>query len=284
MRKRTESRKAEVFVIQPIRNVSMWLSLIASLLGIANIASSDREAAVVEACRAWNRPGSARVLPVHRVAPDGLCFSGEINSASSAAFVDALATLEPATPLVIVVHSNGGEINAGIAMGEALAPLKTTVVAQRVCASSCANYLFTAGDRRVIDDDALLLFHGGAHPIDEGALRKAIGSQIPADQVEAQVANIRADIDRQIRRQDAFSTMARIDVNFFRWMASFNDLPEDAFLTLCPTRDPVMILYSDRLLAMHGVAVHENRGPNSQEALTARVAALGRAEPVCFME
>jgi hypothetical protein len=46
------------------------------------------------------------------------------------------------------------------------------------------HYLFTAGDRWVIDDDALLLFHRGAHPIDEAELRKAIGSQIPVDQVE----------------------------------------------------------------------------------------------------
>lgn len=255
----------------------MWLSLIASLLGVTIVASSDREAAVVGGCRAWTHAGGGKILPLHRVGPDGLCFSGEINSASSAEFVDALAKFEPATPLVIVVHSNGGEINAGMAMGEALAPLNTTVVAQRVCASSCANYLFTAGDRRVIDDDALLLFHGGAHPIDEAELRKAIGSQIPVDQVEAQVANIRADIDRQILRQDAFSTMARIDINVFRWMAKFNDLSEDAILALCPTRDPVMIAYSDRRLARHGVNVAANRGPKSQEALTAGVAAwVGR--------
>lgn len=262
----------------------MWLSLVAALLGGSILAAPDREAAVTDACGAWNRDRGAASQPVHRVAADGLCFSGDINSESAAAFMKTLSTFEPAAPLVVVVNSNGGEINAGMAMGEALVPLKATVVAQRVCASSCANYLFTAGDRRVIDDDALLLFHGGAHPLDEEGLRKAIASQIPAEKVEAQIASVRADVQQQIRRQGAFSKKSGINIDFFRWMAAFNELSDAEFLALCPTRDPVMIFYSDRLLATNAVTVHVNRGPKSKAAVTASVANLGRKDRVCFME
>ena len=263
----------------------MWLSVLLAALGMTDVAAPDREAAVIEACAAWTAGLEADSPPqTHRVEPDGLCFSGDITTGSSAGFVEALSGFDPKTPLVVVLTSEGGEVNAGMAMGEALVPHTATVVAQQVCASSCGNYLFTAGDRRVIDDDALLLFHGGARPIDEEELRVAIAPQVPAGLLESQVAMVMADIGTQIARQDAFLLLAGVDVDLFRWMAGFNDLSGDAFFALCPVRDPVMILYSDQLLAEHGVVVHENRGPKSDEAVAARLAGLGRPGAACFMD
>ncbi|MBW8303923.1 MAG: ATP-dependent Clp protease proteolytic subunit, partial [Brevundimonas sp.] len=227
----------------------MWLPLLLAVLSTPDVAPPDREAAVIAACAAWTAGREADAPPQsHRIEPDGLCFAGDITSESSAAFVETLSGFDPDTPLVVVLTSEGGEVNAGMAMGEALVPYRTTVVAHRVCASSCGNYLFTAGDRRVIDDGALLLFHGGVRPIDEAELRAAIAPQIPADQLEGQVAAVLADIDGQIRRQDAFLERAGVDVDLFRWMAGFSDLSEEAFFALCPVSDPAMIVYSDRLL------------------------------------
>ncbi|MFN3932765.1 MAG: ATP-dependent Clp protease proteolytic subunit [Brevundimonas sp.] len=263
----------------------MWLPVLLAVLGTPDVAPPDREAAVIAACASWNAGREAGAPPqTHRVEPDGLCFAGDIRSESSAAFVETLSGFDPDTPLVVVLTSEGGEVNAGMAMGEALVPYTATVVAHRVCASSCGNYLFTAGDRRVIDDDALLLFHGGARLIDEAELREMIAPEVPADQLDAQVAGVLADLEMQIGRQDAFLERAGVDVDLFRWMAGFNDLPEEAFFALCPVRDPRMILYSDRLLAEHGVVVHENRGPQSDAAVAAGVAALGRPGAACFMD
>jgi hypothetical protein len=263
----------------------MWLPLLLAVLSTPDVAPPDREAAVIAACASWNAGREAEAPPqTHRVGPDGLCFAGDIRSESSAAFVETLSGFDPDTPLVVVVTSEGGEVNAGMAMGEALVPYTATVVAHRVCASSCGNYLFTAGDRRVIDDDALLLFHGGVRLIDADELREALAPQLPADQLETQVAAVLADLGRQIRRQDAFLALAGVDGDLFRWMAGFNDLPEEDFFALCPVRDPVMILYSDALLAEHGVVVHENRGPQSDAAVAAGVAAVGRPGSACFMD
>lgn len=263
----------------------MWLPFLLAAVGMADVAAPDREAAVIAACSTWNAGRAAEAPPQsHRVEPDGICFAGDITSESSAAFVETLSGFNPDTPLVVVLTSEGGEVNAGMAMGEALVPYRATVVAHRVCASSCGNYLFTAGDRRVIDDGALLLFHGGARLIDEAELREAIAPQVPADQLEAQVAGVLADLEVQIRRQDAFLALAGVDVDLFRWMAGFNDLTEDAFFALCPVRDPRMILYSDRLLAEHGVVVHENRGPGGDEAVADAIAELGHPGSACFMD
>jgi hypothetical protein len=260
------------------------LFLLLAAFGTPDVAPPEREAAVIAACAAWTAERDVAAAQVHPVEPDGLCFAGDITTGSSAAFVEAVSGFDPASPLVVVAMSEGGEVNAGMAMGEALAPRTTTVVAHRVCASSCGNYLFTAGDRRVIDDGALLLFHGGARLIDEAELRAAIAPQVPADQLDAQVAMVLADLATQVGRQDAFLQLAGVDVDLFRWMAGFNALPEEEFLALCPVRDPAMILYSDALLAEHGIVVHENRGPKSDEAVAAGVAAYGRPGAACFMD
>ena len=263
----------------------MWLPVLLAAFGLADVAAPDREAAVIEACASWRTGLDAEAPPqTHRVEPDGLCFNGDITAGSSATFVEALSGFDPETPLVIVLTSEGGEVDAGIAMGEALVPHSATVVAQRVCASSCGNYLFVAGDRRVIDDGAMLLFHGGARRIDEAELREMIAPQVPADKLDAQVAGVLAGIDAQIGRQDAFLERAGVDVDLFRWMDGFRDLSEDAFFVLCPVRDPGIVVYSDRLLAEHGVVVHENRGPQGDEAVEAGMAGLGRPGYACFMD
>ncbi len=51
---------------------------------------------------------------------------------------------------VYIVNSNGGNVRDGLAMGRRLAPLKMRVVVDGTCFSSCANYLFTAGDQKEI--------------------------------------------------------------------------------------------------------------------------------------
>jgi hypothetical protein len=263
----------------------MWIPILLAAFGTADIAPPDREAAVIAACETWNAGRDADAAPqTHRVEPDGLCFAGDVTSESSAAFVHALSAFDPATPLVIVLTSEGGEVNAGMAMGEALVPRTATVVARRVCASSCANYLFAAGDRRVVDDDALLLFHGGVRQIDEAELREMIAPQVPAAQLDAQVASVLAGVDEQIRRQDAFLDLAGLDVNLFRWMDGFSNLSEDAFFALCPVQGARAIVYSDRLLTEHGVVVDENRGPKSDEAVAAAIARYGRPGAACFMD
>lgn len=262
----------------------MWFPILLAAFGLTDVAAPDREAAVIEACSTWRAGLDAEAPPqTHRVEPDGVCFFGNITTESSAAFVEAVSGFDPATPLVVVLTSEGGEVDAGMAMGQALIPRTTTVVAQRVCASSCGNYPFVAGDRRVIDDDALLMFHGGVPDLDEAGAREMLAPHVPADQLDTQVASFLIDNAGQVARQDAFLESAGVDVDLFRWMA-FKDLSEDAFLALCPVKDARIVVYSDQLLAEHGVVVHENRGPQSDEAVAAGIAGLGHPGAACFMD
>lgn len=264
----------------------MWLPVLLATFGLADVAAPDREAAVIEACSTWRAGLDAEAPPqTHRVEPDGLCFSGRITTESSAAFVAAVAGFDPATPLVVVLTSGGGEINAGMAMGEALVPRTTTVVAQRTCLSSCANYPFLAGDRRLIGPRALLGYHGGIFEEPEAhwvALREEWSQTMNSRDLEASMKASRDYATNSIARQDAFLTSVDVDARLFRWMQDFNELPDAERLVLCPVQDAVMYVISDILLADRGVVIHENGGPGSDAELAAVLEERGAAGMACY--
>lgn len=86
-----------------------------------------------------------------------LRFKGEINNKSAAqitAFLDAGGK-------TIIVSSPGGSVEAGQAIGMAMADKEVTLIVDSYCLSSCANYLFLAAANKVLRPSAILGFHGG---------------------------------------------------------------------------------------------------------------------------
>lgn len=72
----------------------------------------------------------------------------------------------------LVIDSAGGEINLGMDLAGLVVKNGLDVVVDRLCASSCANYVFPAGKIKRITPNALVLWHGSA--IQEGI------EQVPA--------------------------------------------------------------------------------------------------------
>ncbi len=60
---------------------------------------------------------------------------------------------------VLIVNSGGGETMAAIEIAEVIYDAELEVRVQQVCASSCANYFFTAAKKRVIEN-GIVGFHG----------------------------------------------------------------------------------------------------------------------------
>lgn len=60
----------------------------------------------------------------------------------------------------LIVSSSGGEINAGMRMGEWVFDNQLDVVVEGVCMSSCANYIFTAGKKKTIKENSIVAWHG----------------------------------------------------------------------------------------------------------------------------
>ena len=61
----------------------------------------------------------------------------------------------------LLVNSNGGSIYAGIDMAAFINQKRMTVEVADLCISSCANYIFLAGETKVLNKHSLVVFHGG---------------------------------------------------------------------------------------------------------------------------
>lgn len=253
----------------------MWLSILLAGFGLPDAAMPYREIVVVESCAAWaDGRETEATSAVHRVDDHGLCFFGSTTDQNSAAFVEAVAGIDPEKPLVVVVRSGGGEINAAMAMGEALVPRETTVMVHDLCASSCANYLFLAGDRRVILPGALLLYHGGIFEQSEEhwvALREEWSQRMNPRDLEASLKSSRDYETNSLARQAAFLENVDVDPDLFDWMQGLNALTQEEWLAKCPVPDASMMVFSDAILAERGIAVHRSDGPRSDAELAAEL-------------
>ncbi len=62
----------------------------------------------------------------------------------------------------LIISTSGGEINAGMTMGEWVFDNKIDVVVEGMCLSSGANYVFTAGRQKIIKENSIVGWHGSA--------------------------------------------------------------------------------------------------------------------------
>ncbi|WP_028572875.1 hypothetical protein [Desulfonatronum lacustre] len=86
-------------------------------------------------------------------------FVGSITDLNVAKFLDSV---EGRVVETLVIASGGGEINAGMRLGEWVFDNQADVVVEKMCMSSCANYVFTAGRRKIIRANAIVGWHGNA--------------------------------------------------------------------------------------------------------------------------
>ena len=71
-----------------------------------------------------------------------------------------LQELQTGKPRVLKINSGGGEITGAIQIGEKVIELGMDVEVEELCASSCANYIFTAGKNKRINSGSVVLWHG----------------------------------------------------------------------------------------------------------------------------
>lgn len=99
--------------------------------------------------------GDVVVPPAH--APT---LRGPITTESVNAILHALAEPSQRRQRWIVVSSPGGDVVEALRLAEFMHRRGLSVYVDGLCASSCANYLFTAGKRKVIGAGALVGWHG----------------------------------------------------------------------------------------------------------------------------
>jgi hypothetical protein len=95
-----------------------------------------------------------------RLDMQSLAIDGLIDPTTPTEFRDILDR-HPGTKR-IHLRSGGGEVTAAMEMGREIRKRGLDVVVDGRCYSSCANYLFVAGNRKSVSDGGMLLMHGGS--------------------------------------------------------------------------------------------------------------------------
>lgn len=95
------------------------------------------------------------------VSETDIIFRGTISQEAVEYLTDLVESSELALQR-LVITSSGGDAEAGIDFGLLVHELGLDVYVPSHCGSSCANYVFTAGNRKTLSRTAFLMWHGGA--------------------------------------------------------------------------------------------------------------------------
>lgn len=110
---------------------------------------------------AWLLPGWVAATTVElSLSGNALIYSGELSAAANQQLFRLYEQLEP-KPGLLVITSEGGNFEHGLALGQWVHARQLRVSVPRYCNSSCANYVFTAASERELGLYAIVAFHGG---------------------------------------------------------------------------------------------------------------------------
>lgn len=103
----------------------------------------------------------------------------------------ALQRLDNPRARTLLIRSGGGPVDVGLDFGEWIHDRGFNVVVNQECLSSCANYIFPAGDQKLILPGGLVAWHGNAHQL---SVPELISKQPTAEQpaARAQMLALRA--------------------------------------------------------------------------------------------
>jgi hypothetical protein len=188
------------------------------LLANANTLPADLAAAGVQPAKVY-------------VTGDTVYYQGNISTDSTQAFKAAVGTIKRGEVTRLVISSVGGETRNGREIGQWVHNMGLIVEVDRVCFSSCANYIFPAGRVRVIRANAFVGWHGDERGMDIDTRKRGVSLEsemkrlLPPDilngtaesiqgHVDEALASLRASMQEeaayfaQLGLRDAFATCA----------------------------------------------------------------------------
>lgn len=114
----------------------------------------------------------------------------------------------------LLITSAGGEVEAGIELGLWVFRQKLTLVVRDYCFSSCANYVFTAASRKIIQPGAIVAWHGNYHHLHRtGSWRDDIVSRMQRTGESRAIAGKRLlqQVQHLVKRERSFFTAIGVD-------------------------------------------------------------------------
>ncbi|WP_139139040.1 ATP-dependent Clp protease proteolytic subunit [Alteromonas confluentis] len=98
-------------------------------------------------------------------------------------------------PDLLVINSGGGDITQGMALGKWVHEHNLNVEVSVVCASSCANYVFPAANKKFLRKDSVLLWHGSAWQQDWAGSEDIEGFSVIINAMRQQETQFYADLE-----------------------------------------------------------------------------------------
>jgi hypothetical protein len=92
------------------------------------------------------------------ISDDTLCIFGNISSNLNNRIIERINNYKVSTA---VVYSQGGDVEYAINIGNLIRDHDMNLVVAIMCASSCANYIFTASNNVVVLPNSIVVWHGG---------------------------------------------------------------------------------------------------------------------------
>lgn len=89
-------------------------------------------------------------------------YNGGINKNANRRIFELYTSLQN-KPKAIEITSNGGNVMEGIRLGNWVFDNKIDVIVGKGCASSCANYVFPAANKKFLHKDSALIWHGNSY-------------------------------------------------------------------------------------------------------------------------
>lgn len=179
-------------------------------------------AAIVSVAVLWLGYSYVQFLRDEDLHCDTITINGLIGSETFVNLRGCLTRSMAAKKTFLVQHSGGGDAAAALALGTLVHRYHWDVEVVDVCASSCANYIFPAGNTKYLHERSLLLFHGGpyqanfmemAEKLDQGLAKDGT----PANSVTLGQANKEGTIsftpNKSIADQEVLEFLSMADVS-----------------------------------------------------------------------
>lgn len=133
-------------------------------------------------------------------------YTGAIDKAQNRTFFETVAGRSVKR---LIISSRGGEVAAAIELGFWVVDQRLDVEVPDYCLSACANYVFPAGQKKVIHTGAIVAWHGNYHHLKMTGLWK--------DDITSRMERYHEDADTARRRARAeVDRLVRMEHNFFR--------------------------------------------------------------------
>ncbi len=143
--------------------------------------------------------------------PGVATYTGEISARHNREFFDSVTDTVVTR---LVVDSEGGEVAAGIALGLWVFEHRVDVEVSGICLSSCANYVFPAGRRKVIRPGAVVAWHGNYRHLKEtGLWQDEVALRVARDGEDRDSAwrRVRAQVDHLVALERDFFEHIGVD-------------------------------------------------------------------------